>query len=209
MNNFNKEIAEIYEKRFDNFGPVPEASLWFSKKRQMIRFQIMTEQMMNLKRSHPFHIGDIGCGYGEYFKYLSENNLGSFERYYGYDIATNLISYCKANFVNSNASFFLAQAPSFPLDVTVMSGTFNLAPTNDLALWKEYVYDLLQSIWKKTKVTMIFNLQVGLNSEIKEQGIVYYNIDEVINFCEKFFGSTKAIKHQKLPHDATFLVQRQ
>ena len=32
MDNFNKKIAEIYEKRFDNLGPVPQASLWFSKK---------------------------------------------------------------------------------------------------------------------------------------------------------------------------------
>ena len=133
---------------------------------------------------------------------------GLFERYYGYDIAKNLISYCKTNFVNSNASFFLAQAPGFPLDVTVMSGTFNLAPTNDLSLWKEYVHNLLKSIWKKTKVAMIFNLQVAPKSEIKEQGIVYFNVDEVINFCKTFFGPTKAIKHESLPNDATFLVQR-
>jgi len=208
MHNFNKKIAQIYEKRFDKLGPVPEASLWFSTERQMMRFQIMSEQILNLDLSHSVRIGDIGCGYGEFFKYLSNNNPGLFERYYGYDIAANLINYCKNNYLNSEASFFVAEVPSTHLDITVMSGTFNLAPTTDFFLWKEYVYKLLTSIWKKTKVAMIFNLQVGLNSEIKEQGIVYYNSDEVINFCKKFFGPTKAIKHQNLPHDATFLVQR-
>ena len=208
MHNFNKKIAQIYEKRFDKLGPVPEASLWFSTERQIIRFQIMSEQISSLDLSHPVRIGDIGCGYGEFFKYLSNNNPGLFERYHGYDIAANLINYCKKNYLNSKASFFVAEVPSTHLEITVMSGTFNLAPTTDFVLWKEYVYKRLASIWKKTKVAMIFNLQVGLNSEIKEQGIVYYNIDEVINFCKKFFGPTRAIKHQKLPNDATFLVQR-
>lgn len=208
MDNFNKKIAEIYEKRFDNLGPVPQASLWFSKERQMTRFQIITDQILSLKLGSSLQIGDIGCGYGEYFRYLLDNNPGLFERYYGYDIATNLINYCKNNCPSSKASYFVDQVPKLPLHINVMSGTFNLAPTSNLSLWKEHVCDLLKAIWKKTKVAMIFNLQVGPQSEIKKQGIVYFNLDEITNFCKKFFGPTKVIKHQGLPNDATFLVKR-
>ena len=208
MHNFDKKIAEIYEKRFDTLGPTPEASLWFSKERQMIRFQIITDQIVELNLGHSVRIGDIGCGYGEYFQYLTNNNPGLFEHYYGYDIAPNVIKYCDKKFVTSKASFFVAPAPSTFLDITVMSGTFNLAPTTDLFLWKEYVYHALKAIWKKTKVAMIFNLQVGLKSEITEQGIVYFNVNEITNFCKKIFGPTKMIKHLHLQNDGTFLVQR-
>ena len=60
----------------------------------MTRFQIITDQILSLKL-YSLQIGDIGCGYGRYFRYLLDNNPGLFERYYGYDIATNLINYCK------------------------------------------------------------------------------------------------------------------
>jgi hypothetical protein len=35
------EIAEIYNKRFRKLGPTPEASMWFSKKRQFERFDVI------------------------------------------------------------------------------------------------------------------------------------------------------------------------
>lgn len=208
MHRFSKKIAKTYNERFKDFGPVPEASLWFSKERQITRFQILTDQLLNCHLTHPAHIGDIGCGYGEYFRYLNLEHPSSFEHYYGYDIAANLIDYCKANLVSKKASFFVDQVPKFDLDITVMSGTFNLSATKELISWKSYVHSMLKSIWKKTRIAMIFNLQVKHQSEITEDRIVYFQVEEITSLCEEYFGPTKVIYHPRLQNDATFLVQK-
>ena len=54
MHKFEKKIAQIFGNRFLQHGPVPEASMWYSKKRQFIRFEIMFEQIKLLTQKNYF-----------------------------------------------------------------------------------------------------------------------------------------------------------
>ena len=65
------EIAEIYNKRFRKLGPTPEASMWFSKKRQFARFDVIFNQIELLCQMNSISISDVGCGYGAFLEYLS------------------------------------------------------------------------------------------------------------------------------------------
>ena len=72
--NVEDVIGGIYDKRFLEFGPTPKASMWFSKKRQYERFEIIFDQMINLKKHEPITLSDVGCGYGAFLEYLLEKN---------------------------------------------------------------------------------------------------------------------------------------
>ena len=62
------EIAEIYNKRFRKLGPTPEASMWFSKKRQFERFDVIFNQIQLLCQINSISISDVGCGYGAFLE---------------------------------------------------------------------------------------------------------------------------------------------
>ena len=53
---------------------------------------------------------------------------------------------------------------------------------------------------------MGFNLQIAAQRKITNQGIVYFSDDEIVGYCEKYFGVTKVIYNKNLPSDGTFLI---
>ena len=72
LQSIDSKIAEIYNQRFLKLGPSPEASMWFSKKRQFTRFDIIFNEIKLLNKNNKRSIIDIGCGYGAFFEFLSE-----------------------------------------------------------------------------------------------------------------------------------------
>ena len=63
-------IAKKYNIRFAKLGATPEASLWFSEERQLLRFKIISDLLDQTHLGPKFSINDIGCGYGAFFPYL-------------------------------------------------------------------------------------------------------------------------------------------
>lgn len=206
MKNFQNKIAEVYDLKFKELGPVPEASLWYSGNRQTLRFRVITEQFLKYNAEQLLRIGDIGCGYGAYFTFLSSLYPNKFKYYYGFDISSNLINYCQEKHLSDRASFFLSSKPHIPMDFTVMSGTYNFFPSSSFSDWLDYFLTSLNEIWNKTEIAMGFNLQIAAKRKITNQGIVYFSDDEIVSYCEKYFGVTTFIYNKSLPSDGTFLV---
>jgi len=124
------EIAEIYNKRFRKLGPTPEASMWFSKKRQFERFDVIFNQVQLLCQINSISISDVGCGYGAFLEYLLAKKLNEKWRYYGYDVCPEVIRFCKKKYFE-RASFYTKSVPVHKTDFVIMSGTFNFFPTQD------------------------------------------------------------------------------
>ncbi len=91
------EIAEIYNERFLKLGPVPEASMWYSRKRQFARFDVIIEQIKLLATNETVTITDIGCGYGAFLEFLLERKFPNAWRYYGHDLSQEVVEFCKKN----------------------------------------------------------------------------------------------------------------
>lgn len=208
MKNFQNKIAEVYDRKFNELGPVPEASLWYSGNRQALRFRVITEQFLKYNSEELLRIGDIGCGYGAYFTFLSSLYPNKFKYYYGFDISSNVINYCQEKYLSERASFFLSSKPHIPMDFTVMSGTYNFFPSSSFPDWLDYFLTSLNEIWSKTEIAMGFNLQIAAQRKITNQGIVYFSDDEIIGYCEKYFGVTTVIYNKNLPSDGTFLIRK-
>ena len=88
-------IAQKYNLRFLRLGAVPEASLWFSKIRQAARFKLIADVLEQTRVASNFSINDIRCGYGALLPYLIERFPNKNFSYYGFDIASEPLNFCK------------------------------------------------------------------------------------------------------------------
>ena len=110
VRSFDSEIAEIYNKRFLEFGPLPEASMWYSKKRQFARFDIILDQIKLISQNNKISVSDIGCGYGAFLEFLSERKYSRKLHYYGYDVSHEVVKFCQKKYSNG-ASFHIGSIP--------------------------------------------------------------------------------------------------
>ena len=203
----DSKIAEIYNQRFLKLGPSPEASMWFSKKRQFKRFDIIFNEIKLLNKNNKRSIIDIGCGYGAFFEFLLERGADDIWSYYGYDVSNEVIKFCKEHY-SQDAKFYNGSIPTFMGDFVIMSGTYNFFPAKDYNSWKLYFYRSLKAIWSKTTSAMIFNLQTSDKEKITDGGIVYTYKDEIENFCKSNFGNVKAVINPGIPKDVTFVIKK-
>ena len=203
----DSKIAEIYNQRFLKLGPSPEASMWFSKKRQFKRFDIIFNEIKLLNKNNKRSIIDIGCGYGAFFEFLLERGADDIWSYYGYDVSNEVIKFCKEHY-SQEAEFYNGSIPTFMADFIIMSGTYNFFPAKDYNSWKLYFYRSLKAIWSKTTCAMIFNLQTSNKEKITDGGIVYTYKDEIENFCKSNFGNVKAVINPVIPKDVTFVIKK-
>ena len=207
LRNINSEIAEIYNERFLKLGPTPEASMWFSKTRQIARFDVIFNQLKSFHQRNSISISDVGCGYGAFLQYLSEKKIDEELSYYGYDVSPEVIKFCKNKYFE-RASFYTKSVPIHKTDFVIMSGTFNFFPIQDYNAWKVYLFNSLKLLWSKAKCAMIFNLQISNQAAITTEGIVYAAQEQVEQFCKKNFGNIRVINNPMIPKDKTFVVSK-
>jgi SAM-dependent methyltransferase len=207
LRRINSEIAEIYNERFLKLGPTPEASMWFSKTRQIARFDVIFNQLKLFHQRNSISISDVGCGYGAFLQYLSEKKIDEELSYYGYDVSPEVIKFCKNKYFE-RAFFYTKSVPIHKTDFVIMSGTFNFFPIQDYNAWKVYLFNSLKLLWSKAKCAMIFNLQISNQAAITTEGIVYAAQEQVEQFCKKNFGNIRVINNPMIPKDKTFVVSK-
>ena len=165
---FNKQISNIYNKRFDNYNNTPKGVFWNSKLSQDLRLNIILDKILQNTKSDEFSIADIGCGYGRLYEIIRERKLDGKVQYHGFDINQKIISFCKNNIDFENIKFSISAFPLNETDYVVMSGTYNLTPTNNISLWEDYIIKNLTSNWKLVQKAMIFNCLIKEKKQINK-----------------------------------------
>jgi SAM-dependent methyltransferase len=132
-NKDKKEVQTRYTNRFKEYGYSPK-SLGWDKGKQEIRFEILTSQYDFQNKS----VLDIGCGFGDLNKTLSEK-YKNFE-YTGIDIVDVLVKKGRELFKSPKKFFitgdFLEHKFNKKFDYAIASGIFNFKLTDE----KNYKY---------------------------------------------------------------------
>ena len=203
----NKQISNIYNKRFDNYNNTPKGVFWNSKLSQDLRLNIILDKILNISKNNGFSLADIGCGYGRLYEIIKERNLDQKIQYYGFDINHNLINFCKNNKNFENVRFAINTFPYKSTDYIIMSGTYNLTPTNNIFLWEDYMVRNLKNNWKLVKKAMIFNCLVREKKEINK-ALYYTELSWIKSTCENNFGKIQIFKNQLLKDDITIVIKK-
>ena len=203
----NKQISNIYNKRFDTFNNTPKGVFWNSKLSQDLRLNIILDKILQNTKSDEFSIADIGCGYGRFYEILKERNLDDKVKYHGFDINQKIINFCKNNKDFVNVKFGISALPFDDTDYVVMSGTYNLTPTNDISLWEDYIIKNLTNNWKFVRKAMIFNCLIKEKRKI-EKKLYYTELSWIKKICERNFCDPEVIKHNLLKDDITIILKK-
>ena len=203
----NKQISKIYSKRFDNYNNTPKGVFWNSKLSQDLRLNIILDKILKIAKSEEFSIADVGCGYGRLYEIIIERNLDNKVQYYGFDINQKLINFCKNNKDFENVEYAINTCPFIKTDYVVMSGTYNLTPTNDISLWEDYIIKNLTNNWKFVRKAMIFNCLIKEKRKI-EKKLYYTELSWIQKICERNFCDPEVIKHNLLKDDITIILKK-
>ena len=203
----NKQISNIYDKRFDTFNNTPKGVFWNSKLSQDLRLNIILDKILQNAKSDEFSIADIGCGYGRFYEILKERNIDDKVKYHGFDINQKIINFCKNNKDFVNVKFGISALPFDDTDYVVMSGTYNLTPTNDISLWEDYIIKNLTNNWKFVRKAMIFNCLIKEKRKI-EKKLYYTELSWIQKICERNFCDPEVIKHNLLKDDITIILKK-
>ena len=200
---YQKKLVDIYKKNIEKHGFSPQGLYWNSIFSQHKRFSIFLELLKNLKINNP-SIADVGCGYGEFFRYLKIHKFKNF-KYYGYDINSTFIEQCKLSF-NSN-NFFVNNYPTEKCDICLMSGTYNLSISNSYNNWESYVLENLIECFNQTSILMCFNLQFCSKKKIKNN-IFYINVKEMNEKLCNLFINVEYFFSKDLKNDVFFVIKK-
>ena len=203
----NKQISNIYDKRFDNYNNTPKGVFWNSKLSQDLRLNIILDKILQNTKSDEFSIADIGCGYGRFYEILKERKLDDKVKYHGFDINQKIINFCKNNKDFVNVKFGINELPFDDTDYVVMSVTYNLTPTNNISLWEDYIIKNLTSNWKLVQKAMIFNCLIKEKRKI-EKKLYYTELSWIKKICERRFCDPDVIKHNLLKDDITIILKK-
>jgi len=191
MNKFDendrKRIIERYNDRLAQHGATIETMASGTEKRRNIRFKVLFEVGIQDGDS----ILDLGCGFGDFIKYLE--NEGVSVDYTGYDINPALIEIAKERFPEKTFEVKDILAEQFPVfDYIVSSSCFNLP------LSGHDNYDFAEMVMRKCY-------------DHSRKGVAIDFLSSYVDFCsvegfhyapERLFALAKGItKRVKLRHD--------
>ena len=71
----NKQISNIYSKRFYNHKNTPKGVFWNNTLSQDLRLNLILDKVIKKSTLNTFSIADIGCGYGRLLSILMERKL--------------------------------------------------------------------------------------------------------------------------------------
>lgn len=137
------KMEEYYKNLFNKFGYSTE-SLGWHKGNQFLRFYQLTNHW-ELENSS---ILDVGCGFGDFNKYLELNKITKYN-YVGIDLLNDFITEANKQYSNENINFilgnFMKTKINTNIDYSIASGTFNYK-IKEVDCYN-YVYDNMKKMF--------------------------------------------------------------
>lgn len=196
-------IIAKYSEAFAQYGYSSQSVLWGIEEKQIIRFDILTSQYDFTDKT----VLDIGCGFGDMAKYLS--NKFTNVKYIGVDINEAIIGEARKNFQdNENIKFYLGDFSTINIteniDYVVLSGTFNIAYTQ--VDQYEFVESYIKESLNYAKDGLAFNfLSDKVNFTV--EGYSNFNPERILGIAYKYTRNV-ALLNNYMPFDFTLFMMK-
>lgn len=205
----SNKILDFYSQHAQKFGNSSKGVGWKNDEAQKIRF----EQLVKIiGYQHAFSLNDLGCGTGEFYKYLLQRNFQP-SAYWGYDLLEDMITLAKENLL-PNPAVSLHQirnaSEMHVADYSVASGIFNVKYDANDETWLSHVISTLEWMDNKSKFGFAFNMLTKYSDPEFMQSYLYY-ADPTFFFelCKVKFSKNVALLHDYFQYDFTILVRKQ
>ena len=186
-----KDNHKFYKSAIIKHGISARGVHWNSKYTQYKRFEVLTSFIINeIKTSN---IVDAGCGFGEYYNYLFNNNLKP-KSYIGIDCEEEMINLASKRFIATQ--FFIKNILNDELpkaDYFICSGAMNI-------LEKDEIFLFIQKCFENSNIAFIFNF-------LKDDPLTEIKIKDIINYCRILSKEIK-IEDNYLQNDVSIFLKK-
>lgn len=199
-----KKIENLYSKNIKTLGVSSKAVGWNSKESQYLRFEKLLS-IIDFKEE--FSINELGCGYGELYKYLINNNY-SFSSFNGYDISKEMLKECK-NYLNhpNNLNLYHSSQIETLSDYTLASGIFNVPFDNTPEDWSIFIKKTIQNMFENSKKGISFNF-LTTYVDYKANNLFYQSPEEIFGFCMEKYDKNVQLIHNYELYEFTILINK-
>jgi len=190
-------IKEMYEDSFSKHGDSPAGVLW-PKGRQDIRFRALTKC---IDKKSEFTVLDYGCGLAHMKEYL--NNYFLNVSYTGADMLKKFLDISKSKYPESN--FYHVQMPDEldqSYDYVLSSGTFNILYTSDQKKNRDFIFKILEQLYRKTNIYLSVNFMTD-NVDFKEEKTYHQNVTEIYDFFVENLSRRLILDQSYMPYEFT------
>lgn len=143
-------MIDYYNNLYQEHGISPDALGWH-KGNQFLRFEQLTF-MWNL---HKRSILDVGCGFGDFIKFLKKKGIDEFS-YIGVDVMPDFIKEARKIYQTENVSFihddFINSQNIRKVDYAIASGTFNY--NMDASNGYDYIYENMKKMFELSNIAI-------------------------------------------------------
>ena len=186
-----KHNKRFYEEAISKYGISAQGVHWNSQESQYKRFEILTQF---IKEDIPTSlIIDVGCGMGEYYNYLMDNNLKP-ESYLGIDCEQQMIDIAQKRYPRTN--FKLQNVLTDRLlssDYYICSGALNILDVED-------VYVFIKKCFEKSTKGFVFNF-------LKKESYTNITPKQIITLCEMLTSQIET-KDNYLENDFSIFLKK-
>ncbi len=186
-----KDNHQFYKYSIKKYGISPKGVQWNSKYTQYKRFEILTSFIQ--KEIKDSSIVDAGCGFADYYEYLSKNDLIP-KSYIGIDCEQSMINLASKRFINLD--FYvknILEDNLFQTDYYICSGAMNI-------LEKEEIFVFIQKCFEASNVGFIFNF-------LKNDPLTKVNFVDILNYSKTLSNDIK-IEENYLENDISIFIKR-
>jgi len=179
MEKVKKIVVKHYENcLMDNTDSAQKVG-WKDKKSQYLRFKILTDiDDLNGKS-----ILDVGCGLGEFYKYLIESNINAL--YHGIDLSKKFVE--KASSLYPDVSFEQADILTNydkKFDYVISSGIFNVKKDLSKSYFSKYIRETIKKMYELCIKGIVFNIMTNY-VDFMADDLYYSDPCRMFKFCKK------------------------
>ncbi|MBI3511399.1 MAG: class I SAM-dependent methyltransferase [Bacteroidetes bacterium] len=199
------KIEKLYSGNIEKFGIDSRSVGWKDAGSQSLRFQ----KLMNVvsEKNVPFTINELGCGYGELYKFLLAENF-SVNKFSGYDISDEMLKSAR-NYLGEDEKVKLIKGPQLEqeADYSTTSGIFNVMFDARKEDWEDYIKETLLNMNRFSTKGFSFNL---LTSYVDFKAADLYYADPAIffDFCKRECSKQVALLHDYPLYEWTIIVRK-
>ena len=185
-----KDNRFFYIESIIKHGISAKGVRWNSKFTQYKRFEILTSFIKDMENSS---IIDAGCGFGEYYHYLTINNKKP-KYYLGIDCERLMISLASRRFTNIDFKIQnILKDRLLNCDYYICSGAMN-------TLDKKEVFIFIKKCFESSNKAFIFNF-------LKDDPLTNIKIYEIIEYCKTLSKKIK-IRDDYLKNDVSIYLEK-
>jgi len=202
------DLKNYYQQLLNQHGDDIQSVQHVSRASQFKRFEILHAIDESAKS-----ILDIGCGLGDMYQYLLNNNFKG--QYLGVDFLADFIKLSEEKYKNNlQANFQCCDLTQQDIpqgyDYILLSGVFNNKMPNN----EEFMLNTLKKMYKSANKGIAFNA-MSTYVDYQDEQLYYTDPLAIFDFCKRHLNAAVTLKHDYLvkknsiPFEYTIYVYKQ